>query len=237
MRATVPIVEAGVATADLAAALDEHHAEAPVTGETVLGEQPVARLEHVQRQHAVREQHRPEREHRERAGLSHPDLSWRATGAAPRSRAAWRAVSPSESTRDRFESGGGLGEAAQRAEDVGGLPALGRREARDAQAEPDGPYRRRRVRVWTNVFTRFPSILATIARVADRLEILGSEGCVTANRGEALGASGRVETGTAVERVEEHARVRTDQEVAGHADSGQRDARLGAPPRASARSG
>jgi hypothetical protein len=58
-------VEARVATADLAPAFDEHDPEPRVTVETVRDHLPVPRLEDAQRQHAVREQHRSQREHRE----------------------------------------------------------------------------------------------------------------------------------------------------------------------------
>ena len=51
-RATVADVEARVAAADLAPALDEHDAELAVAVEHVARHQPVARLEHVQRQAA-----------------------------------------------------------------------------------------------------------------------------------------------------------------------------------------
>ena len=50
-------VEADVTAADFAAPLDEHDAELAVAVEAAAHHHPIARLEHVQRQHRVREQH------------------------------------------------------------------------------------------------------------------------------------------------------------------------------------
>jgi hypothetical protein len=63
--------EARVAATDLAAALDEHHAELVVVAQTLADHHAVTRFEHVQRQQAVREQHRAEREHRKTARPGH----------------------------------------------------------------------------------------------------------------------------------------------------------------------
>ena len=73
MRATVPTVEAGVASAHLAPPLDQHDAELAVVAQHLLGHQPVSGLEHVQRQHRVREQHGAQREHRHHAARAHLD--------------------------------------------------------------------------------------------------------------------------------------------------------------------
>ena len=81
MRAIGADVEAHVAAADFAAALDEHDAELAVAVEAAPRHHPVARLEHVQRQHRVREQHRSEREHRHRREVAIVSSTARAAGA------------------------------------------------------------------------------------------------------------------------------------------------------------
>jgi hypothetical protein len=58
-------------SADLGAALDEHDAERLVVVDGAFQEEPVARLEDVERQEHSREQDTPEREERQRAGLWH----------------------------------------------------------------------------------------------------------------------------------------------------------------------
>ena len=65
MRATVADVAPDVAAADLAAPLDQHHAELGLAGEAVGDQGPVAGLEHVQREDGTRQEHRAEREHRQ----------------------------------------------------------------------------------------------------------------------------------------------------------------------------
>ena len=56
-------MEAHVPAADLAPALDENDAELAVAFEHVAHHQPIARLEHVERQVGVREENRAERKH------------------------------------------------------------------------------------------------------------------------------------------------------------------------------
>ncbi len=232
-----PDVEARVAATDLGAALDEDHAELRLTGgEAVLDERAVARLEHVQREHGVREQHRPEREHREDARWPR-SLSSPGRRSARASAATVVAFGPSSPSASASSAGGRLGEPAERAEQRRGLPPLARpaarrsasrsRAAHTASTEPALEVRALQVVEHAQQDRpRARSARGTPARTA-------TSGPV--QRGEDLATALDVEHAPGVEGIDEDVGLVVDahEEVAGHARRRAARARCAGRPRSS----
>src|SRR5450432_4926482 len=106
----------------------------------------------------------------------------------------------------------------QTAEQPGQITALAQRDLGDPQPQARDPHDRPWVTLHQRVLEVGEHALDDATR-ADGHEELGTELRARVRLGEARRASGEIESGTPVERIEPLAGATTDQEVAGHADA------------------